>query len=236
MYMSPEQIINPKTVDIRTDVYSLGMTFYEMLCAKTPFSGDTTTTPTAVYAAIMNGEVSPPTEFYPGISDALSDFVMKAIHKDRNHRFANANEMLRELEKLERTGATTVRVNTSFPVHESDQTEIDDKVPSRPLTQKLKTRLQWKQFTWRFYSLMVVLILVVSYFVVPPIMRGIYDVANSGKTEQLDKNVQNSYNNYMNKYDSVDSDFFKKDSLFKANQDTTLKYKKQLDSLKNLQK
>ncbi len=31
VYMSPEQIINPKTVDIRTDVYSLGMTFYEML-------------------------------------------------------------------------------------------------------------------------------------------------------------------------------------------------------------
>jgi sulfatase modifying factor 1 len=107
VYMSPEQIINPKTVDIRTDVYSLGMTFYEMLCAKTPFSGDTTTTPTAVYAAIMNGEVPPPTQFYPGITDALSDFVMKSIHKDRSQRFADANEMLRELEKLENSGATT---------------------------------------------------------------------------------------------------------------------------------
>ena len=109
VYMSPEQIINPKSVDIRTDVHSLGITFYEMLCGKTPFSADTTTTPTAVYAAIMNGEVPPPTQFYPGISDALTDFVMKAIHKDRNQRFANANEMLVELEKLEGRGETTLQ-------------------------------------------------------------------------------------------------------------------------------
>jgi len=107
VYMSPEQIINPKSVDIRTDVYSLGMTFYEMLCGRTPFSGDTTTTPTAVYAAIINSEVPPPTHFYPGITDALSDFVMKAIHKDRDQRFTNVNEMLGELEKLERSGETT---------------------------------------------------------------------------------------------------------------------------------
>ena len=118
VYMSPEQIINPKSVDIRTDVYALGMTFYEMLCAKTPFQGDTATTPTAVYAAIMNGEVPPPTEFYPAISDELSAFVMKAIHKDRNQRFANASEMHHELERLELSGATTVQgpIKTAPPV------------------------------------------------------------------------------------------------------------------------
>lgn len=116
IYMSPEQIIDPKSVDIRTDVYSLGMTFYEMLCAKTPFSGANTTTPTAVYAAIMNGNVPPPTEFYPGISDALSDFVMKSINKERTNRFANANEMLWELERLEKGGHTTVQdVQGYFP-------------------------------------------------------------------------------------------------------------------------
>ncbi|GAB1444007.1 hypothetical protein MASR2M39_28520 [Ignavibacteriales bacterium] len=114
VYMSPEQIIDPKSVDIRTDVYSLGMTFYEMLCGRTPFSGDTTTTPTAIYAAIINSEVPPPTHFYPGISDALSDFVMKAIHRDKNQRFADANEMLRELEKLENSGETTFQEVPTF--------------------------------------------------------------------------------------------------------------------------
>jgi formylglycine-generating enzyme required for sulfatase activity len=84
------------------------MTFYEMLCAKTPFEGLSSTTPTAVYSAIVNGKVKPPTHFYPGITKALSAFVMKAIDKDRDNRFANANEMLRELERLERSGETTV--------------------------------------------------------------------------------------------------------------------------------
>jgi formylglycine-generating enzyme required for sulfatase activity len=54
----------------------------------------------------MNGEVPPPTHFYPGITEALSDFVMKAIHKDRNQRFANATEMINELKQLEIRGET----------------------------------------------------------------------------------------------------------------------------------
>lgn len=122
IYMSPEQIIDPKSVDIRTDIYSLGMTFYEMLCAKTPFAGANTTTPTAVYAAIMNGNVPPPTEFYPGISDALSDFVMKSINRERTHRFANANEMLFALDNLERGGQTMVQdtPGKQFPKPKTD--------------------------------------------------------------------------------------------------------------------
>jgi len=106
VYMSPESIINPSSVDIRTDVYSLGMTFYEMLCAKTPFTGDDTITPTAVYARIISGELPPPTEFYPGISDELTAYVMKAIHPDREKRFSSAMEMYYALEELEKDGAT----------------------------------------------------------------------------------------------------------------------------------
>lgn len=143
VYMSPEQIINPKTVDIRTDVYSLGMTFYEMLCAKTPFSGDKATTPTAVYAAIMNGEVPPPTRFYPGITDALSDFVMKSIHKDRSQRFADANEMLRELEKLENSGATT------FPEMPNDeQPSVKKPVAKEPIAStSVPTKLEKPEYS-----------------------------------------------------------------------------------------
>ena len=62
-----------------------------------------------------------------------------------------------------------------------------------------------------------------------------YDFANSDRTKILDKNVQDSYNNNMNKYDNVDKAFFQKDSIFKANEDSTFKYKKQLDSLRNVQ-
>ncbi|MCA0386885.1 MAG: bifunctional serine/threonine-protein kinase/formylglycine-generating enzyme family protein [Bacteroidetes bacterium] len=114
VYMSPEQIISPSTIDIRTDVYSLGMTFYEMLCGHTPFESSKDTTPTSVYATIMTGKVPPPTHFYPGISDALSDFVMNAIDKEREYRFPSANEMLKELERLERSGETVYQEIPKF--------------------------------------------------------------------------------------------------------------------------
>lgn len=101
VYMSPEQIIDPNTVDLRADVYSLGMTFYEMLCGKTPFPENKATSPTALYKIIMNGDVPAPTYFYPGISKMLCAFVMKAIHKERIKRFKNTSEMLEELERIE---------------------------------------------------------------------------------------------------------------------------------------
>ncbi len=176
VYMSPEQIINPKTVDIRTDIYSLGMTLYEMLCAKTPFSGDNTTTPTAVYTAIMNGEVPPPTEFYPGISDELSDFVMKAIHKDRNQRFANANEMLLELERLENSGATTFQGPTkpAPPVSKIPEQEkptfLEPKKPEPKSGQLLKTKMEpslKKSKFWKWVAIVsgipLLVLLIISF-------------------------------------------------------------------------
>jgi len=159
VYMSPEQIINPKTVDIRTDVYSLGMTFYEMLCGRPPFSGDTTTTPTAVYAAIINSEVPPPTHFYPGITDALSDFVMKAIHRDRNQRFADANEMLGELEKLENSGATTFQGVPKYePLLDNKQEPLKSAPQAEPLPQTKIEPPRKKSNTWKWALGVVVLI------------------------------------------------------------------------------
>ncbi|KAB2908967.1 MAG: serine/threonine protein kinase [Ignavibacteriales bacterium] len=106
--MSPEALMNPSSVDTRSDVYSLGMTFYEMLCAKTPFTDTRATTPIAVYTQIMQGNIPPPTAFYPGISERLSDFVMKAINKEREWRFPSAYEMLQELKIIEEMGETMV--------------------------------------------------------------------------------------------------------------------------------
>ncbi len=138
-YMSPEQIMDPRSVDIRTDIYSLGMTFYEMLCAKSPFSGNQSTTPTAVYTQVINDKVPPPTEFYPDISDALVNFVMKSIHKDREQRFPNAIEMLHELDRLERGGQTTVQGEGGFASMSVPKQETDVKTPSPIVPQKSGT-------------------------------------------------------------------------------------------------
>lgn len=157
VYMSPEQIINPKTVDIRTDVYSLGMTFYEMLCGKNPFSGYSNTSPTAVYAAIVNGNVRPPTEFYRGITDALSGFVMKAIHKDRNERFANVEEMLEELKWLDKSGQT---IPETKPPKPSPTPEPVNKPspPSEKPDDKIQKPIWIRDLRWGFFALIVIMI------------------------------------------------------------------------------
>ncbi|GAB1348103.1 hypothetical protein MASR1M107_03140 [Ignavibacteriales bacterium] len=168
VYMSPEQIIAPSTVDIRTDVYSLGITFYEMLCGHTPFESKKDTNPTAVYATIMSGEVPPPTHFYPGISDALSDFVMKAIDKDRDQRFANTNEMLKELERLERSGETVYQGTPKFVASKVNKDEdekpflYEQKIsePKRRHLPKDEVEAQLKKSsnTWKWVAGLAVLV------------------------------------------------------------------------------
>lgn len=101
VYMSPEQIITPKAVDERSDVYSMGMTFYEMLCGRIPFDREKVTTPAAIYAEIINGHIPPPTKFYKGIPQSLSDHVMKALAADPRNRFGSVSEMSAALVKIE---------------------------------------------------------------------------------------------------------------------------------------
>jgi len=162
--MSPEQILNPKSVDIRTDVYSLGMTFYEMLCGKTPFSGDTATSPTAVYAAIMNGEVPPPTHFYHGIPEELSKFVMKAIHKDKNLRFADAIEMSVELNNLDKNGISMSTDDLTTGLIEKDKfsSTMLELTPSQPVQPTRKISVNRKSqliVMWVFFLVLVGLII-----------------------------------------------------------------------------
>ncbi|MBW7872830.1 MAG: SUMF1/EgtB/PvdO family nonheme iron enzyme [Ignavibacteria bacterium] len=127
-YMSPEALIDPGSVDIRTDVYSLGMTFYEMLCAKTPFSGEKTTTPAAVYSEIIKNGIPLPTKFYPGISDELTAYVMNAIHPDREKRFSDALEMLEELKRIEASGGAEERTSKNEFAGDNIKTEEESKI------------------------------------------------------------------------------------------------------------
>src|SRR5450755_2541781 len=82
-YMSPEQVLN-KPVDIRSDIYSLGVTLYQMLTAHVPFEG------TSEFE-IMSGHIQTPpplpTQFYPYIPKGVENAVLKALSKNPNDRF-----------------------------------------------------------------------------------------------------------------------------------------------------
>jgi serine/threonine protein kinase/tetratricopeptide (TPR) repeat protein len=95
-YMSPEQArgIN---VDARTDVFSLGIVTYEMICGHTPFPGDTQSD---VIAAILKTE--PPPLAAPGIPHEMDRIVHRCLKKDREQRYASANAVLDDLKNLRR--------------------------------------------------------------------------------------------------------------------------------------
>lgn len=85
MFMSPEQIRSSKTVDHRTDVWSIGVVLYEALTGRPPFDGENAA---SVIAAITADEPTSPHEIEADIPLELSDAVLKALAKWPDKRFA----------------------------------------------------------------------------------------------------------------------------------------------------
>jgi hypothetical protein len=94
-YMSPEQVRGQKA-DTRSDVFSLGSVFYEMVTGRRPFEAETMH---AVLFKVMQEEPPPARALSPGTPAVLIQVVERALAKDPAERFAHAGEMLAALRK-----------------------------------------------------------------------------------------------------------------------------------------
>jgi serine/threonine-protein kinase len=97
-YMSPEQVEGME-LDQRSDIYSLGITLYEMVTGKLPYKGNT---PLSVALQHKTGQVPDPRNLNAQITKDLSRVVLKCLRKDPGRRFQSAHELLAELNKIER--------------------------------------------------------------------------------------------------------------------------------------
>jgi serine/threonine-protein kinase len=95
-YMSPEQV-RGGAVDGRTDIYSFGVTLYEMLTGRKPFEAETSY---SVLNAQLNEAPAPPAQWNPALSPALNDIVLRAMAKDPAARFQTAEEFRGALKAL----------------------------------------------------------------------------------------------------------------------------------------
>ena len=86
-YMSPEQV-RGEMVDHRSDVYSVGVSLYEMVTGQRPFQSDSDV---AIMAAHLQQMPKPPVELRPGLPRALSDVIMTAMAKNPAQRFQSAD-------------------------------------------------------------------------------------------------------------------------------------------------
>jgi serine/threonine protein kinase len=95
-YMSPEQV-RGDTVDARSDLYSFGVTLYEMLTGRKPFQADTSY---SVLNAQLNQPPTPPVELDPSISPQMNAIVLRALAKLPEQRFQTAEEFRSALKAL----------------------------------------------------------------------------------------------------------------------------------------
>ena len=94
-YQSPEQLRNGQT-DARSDIFSLGIIFYELLTLNNPFQGESNA---VVVFNILEGNPIPPREINPDVPQNLNRMVMKMLAKNRGDRYFNAFDIALELKK-----------------------------------------------------------------------------------------------------------------------------------------
>jgi serine/threonine protein kinase len=107
-YMSPEQA-RGEPIDGRSDLYAVGIIFYELLTGKTPFRADTAL---ATLLKRTQERPEPPRKSDPTIPRHLNDVVLKCLETDPKRRYQSAQEIARDLEgrRAARSGFTTLRL------------------------------------------------------------------------------------------------------------------------------
>src|SRR4030095_2917051 len=112
LYMSPEQV-RGLSVDMRTDIWSLGVTIYEMITGVLPFDGPTVGD---VIVSILEREPVPIDRYVREASPELIRIVSKTLTKDVKERYQRAQDLMNDLRRLVRYQEAGVELET-HPAH-----------------------------------------------------------------------------------------------------------------------
>ena len=124
-YMSPEQA-EGKTVDHRSDIFSIGILLYEMATGERPFKGDTAV---SILSSILKDTPTSATEVNPAIPRDLGKIIKRCLVKDPEHRYQTAKDVRNELEELKQ---------------DVDSGEVLEGVPAV----KVKPKRRWLSDCW----------------------------------------------------------------------------------------
>ncbi|HJZ11051.1 MAG TPA: protein kinase, partial [Acidobacteriota bacterium] len=104
-YMSPEQI-QGKRLDHRSDIFSLGIIFYEMITGRRPFHGDTSA---ELISSIMRDTPGPVGDLKAGTPEHLERIIRRCLMKDPRDRYQTARDVYNELRDLSATSGSSTR-------------------------------------------------------------------------------------------------------------------------------
>src|SRR5688572_18523963 len=101
-YMSPEQL-RAEPLDVRTDLFSLGLVLYEMATGQRAFPGNTSA---VVAAGILNQQTPAPRTLRPDLPERLEEAILKTLEKDLSVRCQSAAELRADLTRVKRGGSS----------------------------------------------------------------------------------------------------------------------------------
>ena len=119
IYMSPEQI-RSLTPDARSDIYSVGISLYEMVTGAVPFDGPSEW---AIMRAHLESVPNPPTQRNPGLSPEFSAVILKAIARKPEDRYPSAREFRESLQKA--AGLAEITPDAAPPVNLDPRADAD---------------------------------------------------------------------------------------------------------------
>jgi serine/threonine protein kinase len=225
-YMSPEQIQGME-IDGRSDIYSLGVVFYEMLEGRTPYEG---TDPIVIAVKHVKDPIprlGPPLRQYQPIIDRM-------MAKDKRTRIQSGSELINSIQKIQLKELSTEKEITVIRKSEKKPKSIKS-TEEKPGRKKSKLS-RWKQ---SIYSLIIILLLLLG-------IAGISVLKKSGNNAEtkfwqlaIEKNSVDAYNQYLKQYPRGKFAIQARERLDKmdaTSQDSIQKKNSRVETRENLEK
>ncbi|MBT3225844.1 MAG: serine/threonine protein kinase [Deltaproteobacteria bacterium] len=149
-YLAPEQIANAKNRDKRTDIYSMGVMFYEMVVGKKPFQGGFTP---EIIASIEKGKYTLPRKINPKISPQIQKVIRKAMHHKVNKRFQDLGLIPAKLTK-------TLK---KFPIQEDINAAIKRYLEGKDELEAAPSKLPKLSIPGRLFGIAITIVLISAF-------------------------------------------------------------------------
>ncbi len=162
-YISPEQIKGEMDIDARSDIYSLGATFYHMVTGRVPFDAST---PAEVMRKHLREPLIPPDHINTSLSAGVSEVIEVMMAKRKHDRYESAQELLTDLDAVSR-GEPPLRARKKFNLGELEQLQqgqpIENEPDSEGKIQYIQSISNYKVIITILVSVIAVLVLLVIF-------------------------------------------------------------------------